>query len=370
MIKIAPSLLAIETQTIEEIIASLPKITAADYLHIDVMDGQFVRQNTIYLDSERTRQISEATDTPLDVHLMVQFPEYYVFQFADAGADIITFHYEAKSELSPQRLAQLIQNRGVKAGIAINPDTATINLKPILPFVDLVLLMSVVPGKCGQGYIPETTEKIKSLKRYLIEQKKEDVIIEVDGGIKPENTYLSTNAGANMLVSGSGIFSTEESNQLIKRMRDVILIGSDHGGLRLKEAIKGYLNENNRAFYDVGTDTDDSCDYADIAKRVAGPISQRINNQGVLICGTGQGMSMAANNFKRVRAGVISNPYDAKMIKRHNAANILCLGERTLENLYKSDSTQRGIEFFKIWDETARPTEERHLRRISKIDYL
>ncbi|MCK5628994.1 MAG: ribulose-phosphate 3-epimerase [Nanoarchaeota archaeon] len=356
MIKISPSLLAIEPIKISE---TIEKIPSADYLHIDVMDGKFVKEKTLFLYPSLTSRIHWVTDIPLDIHLMVNNPENYIDDFAKAGADMITFHYEACSD--PKEIINSIKKHdNIKAGIALNPDTEISNIENIIEDVDMVLLMSVVPGRCGQGYIEKITDKISSLKEIII-TKGYSAMIEVDGGIKIDNAYKPINTGADILVSGSGIFSQANPDKAIKQMKDVILLGCDHGGFELKNKIKTYLDEKHQAYSDVGTYSLDSCDYPDYAKKVAQPISEGKYNRGVLICGTGLGMSMAANRYNNVRAAECYDTFTAQMARKHNDANILCLGERSLDH-------KLAIEITEKWLNTSFSEGERHKKRIAKID--
>lgn len=225
MAEISASILAVEPENIEKTIKGMP---SADYIHIDVMDGKFVKKKTIFLNPEIILEIKRLTKTPLDVHLMLVNPEKHIETFAKAGADILTFHYEANKNHSEP--ISLIKNYGIKAGIALNPDTELKEVEPYLKEADLILLMSVVPGEGGQDYIEDVTEKIRSL-REIIRKNGYSTLIEVDGGIKVDNAYKPINAGADMLVSGTGIFSYENPDKAIRKMKEVILIGSDHGSI-------------------------------------------------------------------------------------------------------------------------------------------
>jgi ribulose-phosphate 3-epimerase len=207
-IKLAPSILAadfarLEAQTREAIDAG------ADWLHVDIMDGHFVPNISFGpLVVKAIRPLAQATNTPLDVHLMIENPDKYLEAFVQAGANRLTVHVEACTHL--QRTIQAIKDLGVKAGVTLNPATSLGTLEEILPDVDLVLVMSINPGFGGQTYIPGSTDKIRRLRRML-DQANPDAWLEVDGGIKLHNTAEVVTAGATVLVVGSAIFGGQRS---------------------------------------------------------------------------------------------------------------------------------------------------------------
>ncbi|MEO2068354.1 MAG: ribulose-phosphate 3-epimerase [Desulfurobacteriaceae bacterium] len=197
---LAPSILSANFANLEKDIEEA-KAAGADLLHVDVMDGRFVPNITI--GPCVVESIRKITDLPLDVHLMIVEPEKYITDFAKAGADWISFHFEAA--VHHHRIVSQIKDLGKKAGIVINPSTPVFLLEEILPFVDFVLVMSVNPGFGGQKFIESSVEKIKKLKR-IIEEKDLKVKIEVDGGIKVDNVQEVLSAGADIIVAGSAVF--------------------------------------------------------------------------------------------------------------------------------------------------------------------
>ena len=177
------------------------KAAGAPYLHYDVMDGLFVP--SISFGMPVLRSVRKITDMVLDVHLMIQDPDRYIDEFADCGADIITVHYEACQDAA--KTLEKIKAHGIKAGVTIKPGTPVEVLESMLDQADMILLMTVEPGFGGQAYIPESTEKIRRLRRML-DERGLDTDIEVDGGIKKDNLKMVLEAGANVIVAGSAIF--------------------------------------------------------------------------------------------------------------------------------------------------------------------
>ena len=215
MIQISPSILAAKFDELEKEVIALEE-AGADMIHIDVMDGKFVEQTTEFLDPAVTMRIRACTPITLDAHLMVQKPEEHIQGFIDAGANIITIHVESDGDI--MALLKKIKQSDVKPAICINPDTSVEKAFPFLEHCYMVLVMSVYPGKCGQGFIEESVDRVKQLKKY-IQENKLDTLIQVDGGIKAENAHKVTDVGADILVAGSGILGKEDYKEVMDKMR-------------------------------------------------------------------------------------------------------------------------------------------------------
>jgi len=211
-IKISPSILSADFSKLGKEIQDLEK-AKADLIHIDVMDGHFVPNITI--GPEVISKLRKYTSLPFDVHLMISPVDNFIKNFADAGADIITIHPEATTNLVNS--IEKIKSYGKKAGVSLNPKTTIDKVLPVLQMIDLVLIMSVNPGFGGQKFMKETLEKVKKL-RSEIDKKNLKTQIEIDGGINFENSKMAKDAGVDILVSGTTIFK-ENGGDLKKNIQ-------------------------------------------------------------------------------------------------------------------------------------------------------
>lgn len=207
---ISPSILSADFANLEKDIKRV-ETAGAEWLHIDVMDGHFVPNITIGVPV--VKSLRKVTNLVLDVHLMIENPEKYIEPFVKAGADIITFHYEATN--AAEELIEKIHSYGIKAGISIKPNTPTESIYPYLNIVDMVLVMTVEPGFGGQGFIHECAAKIPLIR----ERAPKELIIQVDGGINNVTSKICTSLGTNCLVAGSYIFNSEDIDSAVKSLR-------------------------------------------------------------------------------------------------------------------------------------------------------
>jgi len=210
---IAPSILTADFANLHKEILMLNS-SVADWIHLDIMDGVFVPN--ISFGFPILESVKKITRKPLDVHLMIANSEPYLKRFKDAGADILTVHYEACTHL--QRIVSEIKMLGMKAGVALNPHTPVFLLKNILAYIDMVLIMTVNPGYGGQTFIDESWNKISEM-RQMIDESRHDVLIQVDGGVDLKNSRLLVNAGVNVLVVGNTVFSSANPAETILRLK-------------------------------------------------------------------------------------------------------------------------------------------------------
>ncbi len=217
--KIAPSILSADFSKMGEAIRKI-ELGGADLVHCDVMDGSFVEPITF--GGQMVKNIRPVTKLELDVHLMIEHPKTQIKFFAEAGADIITVHYEACKKISDTYLEEtlkLIRSYGIKCGAVVNPDVPVENIFPVFDICDMVLLMSVFPGYGGQKFIPEVLEKVKTARAYAVKTGRPDMDIEVDGGVTEENAAEIKAAGANVLVAGSAVFKSQNVSKTIAALK-------------------------------------------------------------------------------------------------------------------------------------------------------
>ena len=218
MVEISTSLLSAKKEKIIDTIYDLEK-AKTDYFHIDVMDGEFVKNNTHDNMLEYCEYLDHISKVPLDVHLMVKDVRNYVDSYAIFNPNIITFHYEAcKDKDEVMSIIKYIKEKGRRVGISIKPNTRIEEIYEFLPYIHLVLIMTVEPGEGGQAIIPETIEKITKLRNYR-DSKKLDFDIEADGGIKVENSQDIIKAGVDILVAGTAILSSKDYAETIRNLK-------------------------------------------------------------------------------------------------------------------------------------------------------
>jgi ribulose-phosphate 3-epimerase len=213
---VAPSILAADFSNLASEVEMINE-SSADWLHLDIMDGVFVPN--ISFGFPVIEAIRDLSEKPLDVHLMIIDPDRFLERFRDAGATNLTVHYETCPNL--HRTVTEIRKLGMKAGVTLNPHSPVILLRDILPYIDMVLLMTVNPGYGGQTFIPGSINKIGEL-RSMIDEGGYDVLIEVDGGVDLQNAPVLVHAGVDVLVAGSTIFSSSDPVEVISRLREPV----------------------------------------------------------------------------------------------------------------------------------------------------
>ena len=213
MIKIAPSILSADFANLER---DIRRVSTADYLHVDVMDGVFVPNISIGLPV--VESIRKVTDLPLDVHLMIVEPVRYVERFCDVGADLVTVHLEADTEANTHAAIAKIHARGKRAGVVLKPKTPAEAVLPFLEEVELILVMTVEPGFGGQKFMADQMGKVSQIRRW-IDERNPACELEVDGGVAPDTCRTCIDAGANVLVAGSAVYKAEDIPARIAQLR-------------------------------------------------------------------------------------------------------------------------------------------------------
>lgn len=218
MVEVSTSILSADRENSLGVFYNL-EVAKTNYFHIDVMDGEFVENNTIELMQEYVGQIKQISNTPLDIHLMVKDVKIFVNSYIPYEPNTITFHLEAcENEEESKEIIRYIHDNHIKAGMAIKPNTSVEEIYKYLPYINSVLVMTVEPGKGGQKLIPETIDKVKKIKEY-IESNNIDIDIEVDGGVNLENVEKLKEAGANIIVVGTAIINSKDYNKTIEEIK-------------------------------------------------------------------------------------------------------------------------------------------------------
>lgn len=216
LMKIAPSILSADFSRLKDEIQAV-EAAGADWLHVDVMDGHFVPNITI--GPVVVEWVRKVTKIPVDVHLMITDPDKYAPEFIKAGADWVSVHPDTCA--NPQATLNKIRELGARPSVVVNPDVPLSDVEDCFPSIDMILMMTVFPGFGGQAFIPDVLTKIEEVRR-IIDQRKRAILVEADGGIKADNIDRVVSAGAEVIVSGSGIFKTPDYADTIRRMREAV----------------------------------------------------------------------------------------------------------------------------------------------------
>lgn len=218
MVEVSVSILNIKKENAIQTLYNL-ETSGINYFHIDVMDGEFVANNTTSLMLEYSEYLNQISNLPLDIHLMVKDVESYVKSFEIFEPNILTFHLEAANNTQQAlKWIKMIKENNIRGGVSINPNTNIEEVYELLPYIHLVLVMTVEPGKGGQNLLPNTIEKIKKLKQYINENNLE-VDIEADGGINTENAEILKQSGTDILVAGTAIINSQNYNNTVNELK-------------------------------------------------------------------------------------------------------------------------------------------------------
>lgn len=328
--KLSISLLCAPDSDLEHCIEFL--ISKNVYLHIDIMNKDF--SECCGLDYQKVFAFcSNSNKIKYDVHIMAKHPEAYIDDCIKNKCNIICFHVEGKQDTKKE--LNKIHKAGLKAGLAIRPDTDISAIINFLPEVDLINVMTVYPGYAGQKFQKSTLSKVVFLEEYR-KKNNYEYIIEVDGSCNSKNIYDIETAGTDMFVIGaSGLFNlSSDISESWRIMNDylsqkgTVYLHADLVGNPLKEYVKEWLINKEISFCDLYTNGE--AEYPECARQLCLNVLENRYNRGILCCGTGIGMSIVANKIPNIRAAVVSDPYSAKMSREHNDCNVLCLGSRVV----------------------------------------
>ncbi len=302
------------------------------FLHIDIMNADFSICSG--LDYERVFSLcSNFQNIKYDAHIMAKHPEEYVDICIQNRCDFISFHIEGEQDTKKQ--IEKIHNSGLKAGLAICPNTDIFEISEYLHEVDLINVMTVYPGPAGQKFQKASLSKVLFLVEYR-EKNNLNYVVEVDGSCNSKHIYDIESAGTDIFVIGaSGLFNLSPNiekawhimNEYLSQ-EGIVYLHADLVGNPLKEYVKEWLASKKMPFIDLYTDGID--EYPECARILCQKVLENRYNNGILCCGTGIGMSIVANKIPNIRAAVVSDPYSAKMAKQHNDCNVLCLGSRVI----------------------------------------
>lgn len=329
---ISPSLMCLDR---EDELAIQFLCEKADFIHFDIMDKDF--SSCVGLTPQLIERLHKNFNPKFDVHIMSKFPLQHIKYCISNNCEIISFHVE--SEVDINFALDLIHQAGLKAGLAIKPNTTINALYPYLSKLDLINVMLVEPGPAGQKFQKRELSKVIELNQ-LKKQNNYKYLIEVDGSCNKKHYHSIDSAEPDICVVGtSGLFSInhdlalawQEMEQYMSR-KTIIYLHADLVGNVLKEAVKEWLLAQGYNVIDFYTDGE--MEYPECARMLCENIVDDDYKIGLLFCGTGLGMSMAANKVQGIRAAVVSDVYSAKMSREHNDANVLCLGSRVVAKEY------------------------------------
>lgn len=302
----------------------------ADFIHFDLMDKDF--SSCTAFDVQDIQKLG-LNQNKIDVHISALHPDFYIQKCIENRCALICFPVESETDIAKN--IERIHNHRLKAGLSIKPDTKFKNIEPFLPLVDYVNVLTVFPGPPGQDFQAGELNKIILL-RKLRETLKLNFLIEIDGSVNEKHFYDIAKCKPDIMVVGtSGLFSLDKDvekawQKMNKYMdkKETVYIHADLVGSILLEPVTKYVNECGYKVINLYSDGTD--EYPECARKVCNHVLNDNYNIGILLCGTGIGMSIAANKINGIRAAVVSDPFSARAAKEHNNANVLCLGSRVV----------------------------------------